>query len=239
MTSDHCRIIVVNETEINHILSFYFTAVTTCSHSVITNNHSHSNRYLHARGLIPSAMRDRIEPMSCVVQMFCHLTQPPVPLAVPGINLRAFRNHDDTLAWLNLRDRAFARERLGVRSWTIADFAAEFLHKPWWSPDRMWLAEAATPEQGAHPSLVGAVALAERCGRDEARPVVHWLMVHPAWRRRGIARALMSALHADCWQQKRATIWLETHADWGAARRFYESIGYRTRPNEYAEEKAI
>jgi ribosomal protein S18 acetylase RimI-like enzyme len=55
---------------------------------------------------------------------------------------------------------------------------------------------------------------------------VVWLMVDPDFRRRGIGRALLATLEASAWQSGERELVLETHADWSAAVRLYESFGY-------------
>src|SRR5690242_10582944 len=102
----------------------------------------------------------------------------PVPIEPPaGLRLRTYAGSHDVAAWLELRHRAFARARLGVRQWDESDFEREFLAKPWWRPEHVWFAEST-----ARP--VGTVTLALRGEGNAARPVVHWLAVLPAWRRR-------------------------------------------------------
>jgi GNAT superfamily N-acetyltransferase len=140
--------------------------------------------------------------------------------------VRAFGGDADIAPWLDLRHRAFARERVGVREWTAADFRAEFTSRWWWRPDWMWLAEvdqnlsnaANSPpaEAAGQKTLIGSVILAMRGEPAKARPVVHWLVVHPRWRRGGIARALMSHLEAAAWDAGHREIFLETHSAWVA-----------------------
>lgn len=159
--------------------------------------------------------------MAAVVQLTKILTAPPLAPMLPDVTIRTYRGPEDIPAWLDLRHRAFARQSVGVRAWGEHDFAAELLHKPWWSPDRFWLAET-TAELPAR-RVVGAVALAER---SAGRPAVHWLMVDPAYRRRGIAQALMATLEAACWQAGQRQVWLETHAAWRSAAQLYQALGY-------------
>jgi GNAT superfamily N-acetyltransferase len=52
-------------------------------------------------------------------------------------------------------------------------------------------------------------------------------MVHPAWRRRGVGRLLIAHLESAAYTTGYRQIWLETHAAWDAAARFYESLGFR------------
>ena len=60
-----------------------------------------------------------------------------------------------------------------------------------------------------------------------AKPVVHWLMVHPRWRRRGIAKCLMAHLELAAWNAGHRAIYLETHTAWQAAAEFYSAMGYQ------------
>jgi GNAT superfamily N-acetyltransferase len=158
--------------------------------------------------------------MTTVLQMTKRLESAPEVTSVGGVALRAFRP-DDVAAWLALRDRAFARERVGVRAWAETDFRCEFQDRWWWRPQWMWLAE--NEERG----LVGSVTLAMRGEPEAAKPVVHWLMVAPRWRRRGVGRLLLSHLEQAAWEAGYREIWLETHARWKAAVEFYEALGYR------------
>ncbi len=128
--------------------------------------------------------------MAVVLQMSRVLPERSAALSVPGVALRHFAGPEDVELWLELRRRAFARERFGVRDWNAADFAREFLDKPWWQPDRMWFAVPADSSL-SQPSVVGTVTLARRASDKEAKPVVHWLAVLPSWRRRNIGRLLM------------------------------------------------
>ena len=95
--------------------------------------------------------------------------------------------------------------------------------KPWWKPENLWLAEDCVAGAGR---LVGAVTLAMRGPEFEGVPVVHWLMVDPDPRNRGIGRLLMRALEMTCWELGFRRVSLETHVAWTAASRFYESLGY-------------
>jgi GNAT superfamily N-acetyltransferase len=153
------------------------------------------------------------------------MTSRPIARSVAHLRLRTFGQPDDVERWLELRHRAFARQRVGVRTWSAADFAAEFLTKGWWMPERLWFAE--TPAPDGAPWTVGTVTLALRGTGTAARPVVHWLAVLPEWRRRGVARLLMAELEAAAWDAGYREIYLETHAGWTAAAGFYQELGYR------------
>ncbi len=192
--------------------------------------------------------------MTAVVHLNRRLTAPPDLSGVPGVRVRNYAGPEDIERWLEVRRRAFARERVGVREWRRADFAAEFLAKPWWRPDWLWLAETvddpSSPgrgrgegelaadatraqslwqgEKGPRGATIGTVALAMRGAGETALPVIHWLAVAPGWRRRGVARLLVATLEAAAWRAGYREVHLESHAAWIAALSFYESLGYRS-----------
>ena len=94
--------------------------------------------------------------------------------------------------------------------------------KPWWHAERNWLAFV----DGAPEQTIGAVTLAIRASNAARIPVVHWLLVDPHWRRRGVGQLLMSHLERAAWEAGFRAVELETHTDWAAAVAFYQSIGY-------------
>lgn len=154
-----------------------------------------------------------------VTQLSHELVTPPTVSTVPGVSLRAFGGERDIDVWLELRERAFATERPAVRPWSRADFAAEFLDKWWWSAERMWFAEA--------EGTVGSVTLGVRGQLPAATSVVHWLMVAPEWRRRGVGRLLVTRLERMCWERGERRVALESHSGWTAATALYRSLGYK------------
>jgi GNAT superfamily N-acetyltransferase len=178
--------------------------------------------------------------MANVLQLRRRLDQRSEIDSVAGIEVRHYLGEQDIPTWLELRHQAFARQRIGVRQWARDDFLAEFVSRWWWQPHCMWLAEniddaQTAPHAGVPRQLVGTVTLAMRGEAHQsaqAHPAVHWLMVRPAWRRRGIGRLLMAHLEAAAWDAGRREIWLETHAAWEAAVKFYQSMGYRESQKE-------
>lgn len=154
-----------------------------------------------------------------VLHLSRRLYEAPTVPTLPGISIRTFGGKDDIGVWLELRARAFADQKPEVRMWTEIDFAAEFLAKSWWSPERLWFAEAGS-------QAIGSVALAIRSQGETAKPVIHWLLVLPEWRRKGVGRLLISTLETACWHAGYRQVALETHVGWTAAEKFYRSFGY-------------
>jgi GNAT superfamily N-acetyltransferase len=177
--------------------------------------------------------------MATVLHLRKELVRPPVEALVRGVELRTMQLPGDISPWLALRERAMADEVPGVRSWNEDDFLAEMVNKPWWRSDRAWMAIAGelrlggpatrrSPASGYGGSnaLIGAVTLAMREGRAAIVPVIHWLLVDPAWRRRGIGRMLLAHLERAAWDPGWREVQLETHAGWSSAVAFYHSMGY-------------
>jgi GNAT superfamily N-acetyltransferase len=157
-----------------------------------------------------------------VIHLRKQLADPPAAIDVPGIKVRHLVEPEDEAAWLALRERAVAGLSPAPRPWLHADYRAEMFDKPWWHAEWNWLAHA--DEAPSQP--IGAVTLAMRDGETGRVPVVHWLLVDPAWQRRGVGRLLMSQLERAAWEAGFREVQLETHSGWMAAVAFYQSIGY-------------
>jgi GNAT superfamily N-acetyltransferase len=161
--------------------------------------------------------------MTAIVHRQRRLDARPSLSSIRGVSLRSYRGEVDIAPWLRLRERAFARQKVGVRQWDADDFHREFLDKTWWRPEWMWFAEAG---DAPHADPIGTVTLAIRQSRDAAVPVVHWLCVLPAWRRRGVGRLLMNMLEQAAWDAGHREVALETHEAWREAAAAYEAMGY-------------
>lgn len=162
--------------------------------------------------------------MASVRQLTKKLTSRPELPLLAGVRLRHYAGPADVRTWLEIRRRAFARQRVGIGDWDEVHFEREFLEKPWWQPRCMWFAEFDRLMLPAEP--VGTVTLARRGTPPSDKPVVHWLAVLPRYRRQGIGRLLISALEAVVWDAGERQIWLETHEAWAEAGRLYQALGY-------------
>jgi GNAT superfamily N-acetyltransferase len=151
-----------------------------------------------------------------------NLVEPLAASTIDGISFGTIDLPEDLPAWLEMRRRAVAWLKPAVRAWTEEDFQAEMSGQPWWRAEWMWLAVA----QDAPQQIVGSVTLAVREGAAGSVPVVHWLLVDPRWRRRGIGRMLMSRLERSAWDAGWRELQLETHANWTEAVAFYRSLGF-------------
>jgi GNAT superfamily N-acetyltransferase len=160
--------------------------------------------------------------LASVLQLTKLLSHRPEVIVPAGYGLRTFQGPADVPLWLALRDRAFARLRVGIRSWSSADFDSELTAKPWWRDEHLWFVHGATDPA----DVVGSVVLAARGEGPTARPVVHWLSVLPSHRRNGLGRLLMARLEQQCWDLGQRQVWLETHVAWTAAVELYRHLGY-------------
>ncbi len=160
-----------------------------------------------------------------VLHLFRSLHTPPVVLSCPGVCIRPFRTQELD-AYLALFGRAFRGLKPPVRPWDRRDFHRQMTARPWWSPENCLLAWSNRP---CRPRLLGSVTLVVLPGSEPRQGAVHWLMVAPEFRRRGLARVLLSHLEQRAWDQGVRLLRVETHACWHAAVAFYRRCGYRTR----------
>jgi GNAT superfamily N-acetyltransferase len=187
--------------------------------------------------------------MISVLHLRKELDHLPAKLSVAGVGIRSLVVPGDIDAWLALRERATAELNPAVRQWSRDDFLAEMVHQTWWHEAWTWLAvderqvagdlRVAGPARRSSPAifehehgaqLIGAVTLAVRKGIQMRMPVIHWLLVDPAWRRCGVGRMLISHLERAAWDAGWREVQLETHAGWSEAVAFYQSIGYAPLP---------
>ncbi len=186
--------------------------------------------------------------MGNVLQLVRQLDCRPLAAPVDGVELRHFGGPADIDLWLEIRRKAFARQKVGIRDWTRQEFAEEFLDKPWWKSELLWFAESVEPSADAAQAggnltrrrgdaeqrggiiaanAVGTATLGWRGAAESGTPVIHWLAVLPRYRRQGIGRLLVQHLEQIVWDAGRREIFLETHAGWTEALALYRALGYR------------
>jgi GNAT superfamily N-acetyltransferase len=159
------------------------------------------------------------------------------PSDTDAVTVRTYADSADVDRWLALQHRAFPRE---ARKWNHAEFVREFLSKPWWRPECLWLAEptegSRVSQQGLPPGdatecpLVGSVGLMPH-PHEPGAACVHWLMVDPAWQRRGVGMQLLTYVESACHQFGYRELHAETLAQWQSAVRFYRAAGFRPLTN--------
>lgn len=163
-------------------------------------------------------------PMAAIHHLRKRLEAPPAVPEVTGALVRTLRLPGDIEPWLQLRARASSDLEPRPRSWLEGDFRREMLEKPWFHRDSSWVAHA----PGASEEFWGSITLALREGVESTVPVVHWLLVDPSHRRRGIGRLLLAHLELAVWNRGIREIALETHGAWRSAVAFYRANGYGT-----------
>jgi GNAT superfamily N-acetyltransferase len=109
----------------------------------------------------------------------------------------------------------------------MEDFQREFVHRPWWSAQRMVFAllpNAASP--------VGTVTLAGSVLSDLR---ISWLAVDPDFQRCGIGRLLVEWAESNAYQLGGRRLIAETLATWTQAMAFYQAMGYVSRGGDSPE----
>lgn len=93
---------------------------------------------------------------------------------------------------------------------------------PWARWDRGWVAEAA--EHGGAPGIRGFAVVEHEAWHD--RIVLWFLYIAPAWRRRGVGRALLCEVEAHGRSVGASHVWLETSNVNVPGVAAYERLGY-------------
>lgn len=139
----------------------------------------------------------------------------------PKLELRCFEGSTDVTGWCRLHQRVFGQT--ASRRWRDEDFVREFLAKPWWRADCMWLAATAVP---AAPALIGGIAV-RPIGATAGVAQVTWLMVDPDWRRLGVASRLLACVADACGSAGFRELQVETLVSWEPAVGCYRAAGFR------------
>lgn len=101
-------------------------------------------------------------------------------------------------------------------------YAIDEVFAPWASWRHGWVAVAGEP--GEAPAVQGFAAAG--CEPWHERCVLWFLYVQPAWRRRGIGRALLDRVEAHAREAGATHVWLETSNVNVPGVRAYERLGY-------------
>ncbi len=146
---------------------------------------------------------------------------PPAPDPPPGVHLRPFRSPKDMEAWIALDARAFAGH-WGSGSLTREDIVA-LLQRPDFDPEGLWFAEI-------DGKLVGQAIARYNTRGPKVRGIplgrIDDVAVLPAYRGRGIGRALVLAAMGYLWRRGCRIIELTVDAENVHARRLYEALGF-------------
>lgn len=158
--------------------------------------------------------------------LFLTRAQRPVVSGVPieGMTLRGFAEiREAPDVWLRLREACFPVQR--GRPWSERDFRREFLDQPWWEPSRMWF--SVVQDGAGEHRVAGTLTLALR-SPDSARGAhLHWLLVDPQFRRRGLARALVERAADTAAAAGYTHLTAETLTSWTEAVACYDRLGFR------------
>jgi len=90
-----------------------------------------------------------------------------------------------------------------------------------------WLAWPAGYREAAADCPLGLVALVAAGPAALPRCSIAWLLVDPAARRRGVAKALVSAAVAQAALLGATQVFAETHAEWTVAAAFWQAVGFK------------
>ena len=163
------------------------------------------------------------EPARYFFEMLCHLKKRPKTYALPdGIDLRPASPTHYRRVW-EAMDEAF-RDHWGHQHSTEAEFE-------WWQEDRRFQPELwkiAWDGEEVVGTVLNYIDEAENLVYDRQRGYTEDISVRRAWRRRGIARALLSQsllmLHEGGMQE--AALGVDTENLSGALR-LYQSVGFQ------------
>lgn len=147
---------------------------------------------------------------------------PPADAPPAGVDVRPWRDDD-----------ASALARLAVAAadrWprppgpSAAGWLAELRGRPG-RDVQAWLAWE-TVVAGGVAAPLGFVTLVATSSAVGIRHAIGWLVVDPAARRRGIARALVAAALGAARRGGAETVWVETAAAWPEAAAFWRAVGF-------------
>jgi mycothiol synthase len=158
--------------------------------------------------------------------------EPAGPVAVPGIDVRTLRPDLDARAVFEADRDAFAGA-WGTGETTFEDFGHFYFGGPWFDPSLCLLAWAGD-------QVAGFCLAIDESEEDPSRGYVQGLGVRGAYRRRGIAEALLRGTFGELHVRGKAGCDLHVDADSPTgATRLYERVGMTAHPRFATWEKEI
>jgi ribosomal protein S18 acetylase RimI-like enzyme len=77
---------------------------------------------------------------------------------------------------------------------------------------------------------VGLISLVRSRSATGVRHSIGWILVHPAARRQGIARALVAQACRRAAKLAAEAVWIECRSDWAEAMAFWRAVGFEVQP---------
>lgn len=148
----------------------------------------------------------------------------------PGLHLRSVCTDRDARAIARLADSVTELPARGVAAPRPRGrgLLAEITSRP----DRQveaWLAVVPAAED-ARGLLAGLISLVQCRSATGIRHSIGWVLVHPAARRRGVARALVAQACSRAVELAAEAVWVECRSDWAGAIAFWQAVGFTERP---------
>ena len=152
----------------------------------------------------------------------------------PGLHLRSVCADRDASDIARLADSVTAFPATGPARVSAAPRprASGLLTELTSRPDRQveaWLAVVPTAED-ARVRPVGLISLVQCRSVTGIRHSIGWVLVHPAARRRGVARALVTQACSRAVELAADSVWVECRSDWADAMAFWRAVGFEERP---------
>jgi len=162
--------------------------------------------------------------------MVIELEQEPVPAAVPGIEIRPYRHPDEGQAFHAAQQEAFA-DHWEHRPTSWEEWQEKRFGRETFDPTLWWVA--------TDGDAIAGVIFGER-RRDPDQGWIDVLGVRPAYRRRGIAEALLKTAFAEFYRrgERRVGLGVDAESPTGATR-VYERAGMRTLWHAIVYEKEL
>lgn len=145
------------------------------------------------------------------------LDLPLPPLEIPeGFTLRSLQSGEEG-EWIRLKNACFCEE--GAKDWTIDDFHREFTKDPFFDFGRIFVALEGD-------RMTGTTSAWEIDFGEGPVGLIHWVGVEPAYRQRGLGKALTVRALDELTTRVYQDAWLNTSRDRSAAVGLYERMEF-------------